>query len=139
MIRSIRLNLDVDRIGDRINEVMELAVRKIAMQILTGVVYRTPVDTGRARSNWNVSVEGPNVSVRLAHAPGEKLGLDEQANAQATITANTATIEGAPAFGVIFISNGLPYINRLEHGHSQAQAPQGMVRLTLDQVAAQFE
>lgn len=114
-----------------------MGVQKIGMQVLRGVVMRTPVDTGRARSNWHVSLGSPVVIERDPYAPGEKLGIGEGANAQATITIGAATIEQAPAIGVIYLTNGLPYITRLEHGWSK-QSPAGMVRLTLDQVAAQF-
>jgi hypothetical protein len=135
--RSIQFRLSERVAREHIERVVQLAVQKIAMQCLTGIVLRTPVDTGRARSNWHVSIEAPVLDQREPYSPGAGLGAGERANAQAAISAGTAVIGRAPAFGMIFISNGLPYINRLEHGWS-GQAPAGMVRVTLDQVAAQF-
>lgn len=137
MIRSIRFTLEPGAAADRVEGIVRMAVQKIAMQVLRGVVMKTPVDTGRARSNWHVSLSAPDLSEREAYAPGSGLGLGEGGNAAATITAGSATIETAPAYGMIYLSNGLPYIMRLETGWSQ-QAPAGMVKMTLDEVTAQF-
>ena len=32
-------------------------IKKVAFQVLKGVVEKTPVDTGRARGNWQVAVD----------------------------------------------------------------------------------
>lgn len=137
MQRSITFRLRPEVAREHIARVVQNGVRKIGMQALRGVVMRTPVDTGRARSNWQVSVDTPLLTNINAYAPGTKLGIGEAGNAQATIQAGSAIIDNAKPFGMIFISNGLPYINRLEHGWS-GQAPAGMVRITLDQIQAQF-
>lgn len=124
--RSVTFRLSPTVARERVAEVVRMGVQKIAMQCLRGIVLRTPVDTGRARSNWHVSIGAPDI------------GESEPDSVEATISAGTGVISGANPFGVIYISNGLPYIQALEFGHSK-QAPAGMVRLTLDQVAAQFE
>lgn len=43
---------DVDNKGNQL-------LRKVALQTLSGVVLKTPVDTGRARGNWQVSLSTP--------------------------------------------------------------------------------
>ena len=134
--RSVQFRLRPEVAREHIAGVVRAGVRKIAMQALRGIVLRTPVDSGRARSNWHVSLEFPVTMEIGPHSPG-KGGSTGAANAEATIAAGTQTINLAPAFGIIFIANGLPYINRLEHGWS-GQAPAGMVRVTLDQITAQF-
>ena len=126
MQRSITFNINKSVVRERIAEVVQMGVQKIAMQCLRGIVLRTPVDTGRARSNWAVSIGEADTSEK------------DIGGADATIAVGAATIATAPAYGRIFIANGLPYILALEYGHSK-QAPGGMVRLTLDQVASQFE
>lgn len=137
MQRSITFRLRPDMAREHIAKATRLGVQKIAMQALRGIVMRTPVDTGRARSNWQVSLDSPLLTNKDAYSPGTKLGIGESGNAESAIQVGAATIGSAPAFGVIYIANGLPYINRLENGWS-GQAPAGMVRLTLDQIAAQF-
>lgn len=82
----------------------------------------TPVDTGFARSNWQVSLGAPDVS--------EGVG-DHQTTYDwdAPFQAGQATILSAELGETIAIANGAAYIVALEYGHSQ-QAPQGMVQLT---------
>lgn len=102
-------------------------VRAVSLQVLNGVVLKSPVDTGRMRGNWIVSV---NAESRATSANTDKSG-------QETINSGLAVIGGAPAFARIVVQNNLPYAGRLEDGHSR-QAPQGMVRLTVAEVEAQF-
>jgi len=103
-------------------------VRKCALAIDGAVILATPVDTGRARSNWQVSLNEPNSATREPYAPG-LAGSTGGANAQAAIAQGQAVIpqytyERAQAG--VFITNNLPYIGRLNNGHS-AQAPAGFV------------
>ncbi len=100
---------------------------KLALQGLSGVVRKTPVDTGRARGNWQVSTGSP--------ASGD---IDnEDSNGNGTISDGNGTIVSAPPFGVVYIANNLPYIERLENGHSK-QAPAGMLELTFQELQSQF-
>lgn len=100
---------------------MRVVPRKIALDILRRLVMRTPVDTGRARGNWQVSVGSP---AQTAVDATDKGG-------GATIEAAVPTVEGWDASKVaIFLMNNVPYISALEDGHSD-QAPSGMVKITL--------
>lgn len=79
------------------------------------LIERTPKDTGRAKSNWNLSLETPDPHTT-----------------ERTDIRTLNNIEDIPreAGGFIyFVTNGLPYAPALERGHSQ-QAPNGMVGLT---------
>lgn len=95
---------------------VEKHVRRAALIADATVVQATPVDTGRARSNWNVSVGGP---VFTNNEPTDTSG--SAAIAQGGEVIATWRVGGGP----IFIANGLPYIERLDTGYS-AQAPSGM-------------
>ncbi|MCP4660987.1 MAG: hypothetical protein GY856_36765 [bacterium] len=103
---------------------MNLLQRKLALQALRGVVTRTPVDTGRARGNWQTTTARP------ADDQVAGVGADP-------IAEGTPTITAAPPFGVIWLSNNVPYIEVLEDG-SSAQAPNGMLNLTLGELRTQF-
>ncbi len=106
-----------------------LVQKKLAFQILEGIVNMTPVDTGRARGNWQVTIGAPSAAVdenRFDKAGG------------GTISAGAAVISSLTDLGAIYITNNLPYILPLERGHSQRQAPSGMVQVTLDRVSAQL-
>lgn len=110
------------------NEKIEDAIQVIAMDSLRGVVLKSPVDTGRFRGNWIVSVDSPNLT--------ETQQTD--VNGSATINKGMAAVE---AFDInnsrIYIQNNLPYGNRLENGWSK-QAPNGMVALTLSEISAKY-
>lgn len=99
----------------------------IAMQALPGVVQKTPVDIGRAKGNWQTTLSTP--------ADGETAREDKGGNA--TISAGSAVIERLEFAGTVWLSNNLPYIGALEDG-SSGQAPNGMVRVTLGEIEAQF-
>lgn len=95
---------------DKVLGTLSQTVRKVALTVDRELVLKTPVDTGRARSNWIPSLEAP--SVRLV-GPGQKPDIDGDL-AQYTVDKT------------IFITNNLPYIRRLNEGHSD-QAPAGFV------------
>jgi hypothetical protein len=85
--------------------------RKVALELFRRVIYKTPVDTGRARANWQVTI-----------------------GSQATMSKATAASAGFKAGDTIYLTNNLPYIRKLEEGSSQ-QAPAGMVALTVQEFA----
>ena len=100
--------------------------RAIALTVLQGIVNKTPVRTGLARGNWQVSGGTP---------PGGPITrLDPSGGA--VISSGASAIQAIqPLKSVIWVSNSLPYIERLENGYSQ-QAPSGMVLLTLEEIKA---
>lgn len=105
------------------------AKKKIAFDVLNSVVRKTPVDKGRARASWNVSVN--RVDLKVEPKRKSKLG-EAAATARATSKYNKAIGE-VQAFDVIYLSNNLPYILALENG-SSSQAPRGMVKVALAEV-----
>lgn len=108
-----------------------LFIRGLAFKILRGVVRRTPVKTGRARGNWQVNV-GSITSEELER-------LDKAGNS--TIREGGMALAKLRKNGIgqiIYIFNNVPYIIDLEDGHSQEQAPVGMVKVTFAELAAGF-
>ncbi|MEC8039577.1 MAG: hypothetical protein VX083_15740 [Pseudomonadota bacterium] len=111
---------DINRWAQRTEEKLDLAVQKIALDLFERVIMATPVDSGRARANWQVTIGTvPNGTLDLTDKTG-----------QATISRATATAAGLKAGDVIYLVNNLPYIQRLEDGYS-GQAPAGMVGLAV--------
>ena len=100
--------------------------RKAALATDQALVLATPVDTGRARSNWRVTLSFPSRDVVDAFAPGKDLGAGERLNAQQAINHARSVLSEHGAGKDIYIANNLPYIVRLNEGHS-AQAPAGFV------------
>lgn len=101
--------------------------RKVALIVDRELVFETPVDTGRARSNWVVSLTAPVFDVREPYAPGDRLGKNERANAQAAIEQGSIIIATVRPGDDIYISNNVHYIGLLNDGFS-AQAPSGFVQ-----------
>lgn len=88
-------------------------LRKVAVVANQTVIMATPVDTGRARANWQVSLGAP-VTTEL-----------DDTGAQVALSRNKAVIESYRG-GELILQNNVPYIGALNAG-SSAQAPAGFV------------
>lgn len=121
------------KLAEKLEADLEDVVKKIGFDVFRGVVERTPVDTGWARSSWNIAFGSPNLSVPPKIEGGES----------AAETVNTAQQEQLTLypddFPVIWITNALPYIIPLENGHSQQMGKGYMVQRTVAQVTASME
>lgn len=104
---------------------LDLAIRKISLELFSRVILRSPVDTGRFRGNWQV---------QIGSVPNGTLSLEDKSG-QATISKATASAAGVEAGDIIYLVNNLPYANKLEQGHS-TQAPAGMVALSVQEFRA---
>ena len=124
--------------------------RRLTLEALTRIVRRTPVDTGRARGNWQTSVGAPATGVidevdpqtAAGSTRSQKLGDFNPAKSTAVtrdvgavVARGIDALDPLKPFGVTFIANNLVYIEPLENGHSK-QAPEGMVAVTLAEIAA---
>jgi len=112
---------------------MDLAVRKIALEMFRKIILKSPVDTGRFRGNWQLAI---------GSVPEGTLELDDKTGT-ATIAKGAATVMGINAGDTIYFANNLPYARRLEEGGypdgpkvengRSSQAPNGMVALTIQE------
>lgn len=89
-------------------------IRLFALEVLKNVIIATPVDTGRARSNWFVNVDTPITYT-----------TDETEYNQHLMT-ESAKLLSPTSSNVIWLTNNLPYIVRLNNGWSRQQ-PQPFV------------
>ena len=143
-------SLDLTEYAKKKNVEIKEVRKAYAFALYSSIVKNTPVDTGRARGNWNVSVGSADESV------------DEnitKSQVPSKVKKNQGELDKANGDESIFISNNLPYITTLENGgypkdvkkgtkvskkgekparyeiRSQGgfskQAPQGMVGVTL--------
>lgn len=95
--------------------------RKIILDLFSNIVRDTPVRTGRARGNWQTTVSAPAT------------GTLERFGETASIADIPGNISGPD--GTTYMSNNLPYAERLEFGWSK-QSPEGMVRKNVARLAA---
>lgn len=113
--------LDLKKFGDKAERLMTIIPRKVALEVFSRVVMRTPVDTGRARGNWQANVGSPAAGVVEATDTGGSDTVMEIAN-----EVESWDVENV----AIYLVNNLPYIVALEDGWSD-QAPAGMVKVSL--------
>lgn len=120
-------NLDISNFIDKTSKTADAEVRKICLDLLTGIVLKTPVDTGRARANWFTSIGSPSANITEATDPSGSSSISSSMSAISKATGN-----------VLWITNNLPYIYRLEFEGWSKQAPAGMVRVTVNDIARQL-
>ncbi len=109
-------NMDLNRLAKDLGLETDKVVRKVTLQLWNGITLKTPVDTGRARGNWNLTEGSADTSV----------------NEGATSVQAYSEPTGKKS---VYITNSLPYIQALEKGSSK-QAPKGMVELTMNDVGS---
>lgn len=89
---------------------LEKKIKTTVLAVDAALVMNTPVDTGRARSNWIASLNAPSVAMV---EPGQKPDTG-------------AAVSSFKVTDTAYIANNLPYIRRLNEGHSK-QRPAGFV------------
>lgn len=94
--------------------------QKTSFDMFAKIMKRTPVDTGRARNNWQMKVN---------RAPRSILGGEDKSGSKALSQAQNETNK-IELGKTVYIVNNLPYAPILEDG-SSSQAPQGMVKITV--------
>lgn len=90
----------------------------LALEVDANLRERTPVDTGHARANWVPAVGAPHSA--------EVGGVSEGPHAAGVARLITYRVADGP----VFASNRVPYITRLNEGHSQ-QAPMLFVQQSI--------
>lgn len=117
-IKPDQLSEHLARIGREFDGItrakVNKGVRAAMINNFTRIVQETPVDTGAAQNSWLVSSGAPSKRVihRLTPEP-----IDSKTKGFNIFAGRSW-----------FLANNLPYIYKLEFGHS-AQAPKGMVRI----------
>lgn len=105
-----------DKMVERTERNYDQAFRAVALQLFAGIVKRWPVDTGRSRGNWQISLGSVS--------GGELNRTTDPTNAEAS------KLSGDTGGRAVYLHNNVPYAERLENGWS-SQAPSGAVRVTL--------
>ncbi|PHR58820.1 MAG: hypothetical protein COA47_10465 [Robiginitomaculum sp.] len=124
----------MDAVAENIPSNANRLVRAIAIQSLTTVSFATPVDTGRARSNWQVGIDKANKAEIDSFSLGaDSGGSQSERDANGAIAQQQSVGKGTVLIGTykgqrggIFLSNNLDYIQRLNQGYS-LQAPRNFI------------
>jgi len=97
-------------------------IRSVCLETFKRIVQRTPVDTGRARGNWQVEIDAPAA------------GTLEKEYWDSVIERGIEKLEDIPPFSVVHITNNVHYVYYLEYVHRSKQHPEGMVEITLQEM-----
>lgn len=129
----VKFNADIKAFAQLLDVNQADITRRIAMELWVRIIgnfegRRHPVDTGRARAGWALSIGEMTTT-----APPEGIGTSES-----PAPPPNADFGGIDGHQVVYILNNVEYIEALEDGHSK-QAPNGMVRLAIIEVESQIE
>lgn len=91
--------------------------KKVSTAVLQELVASTPVDTSKAVSNWNVNNGSANFSTGAPHVPGAG-GSTRGASSAITLATGTIFIRSKKAGVPLHVSNGLPYIVKIDGSSS---------------------
>lgn len=132
-----KFELELDAFCKKVEQSAATVTKRVAFDLFRRIVRKTPVDTGRARAAWNMSV---NEAHRTVPPEG-----------QASYPEPTAGALVVQPGDEIWISNNLPYIVKLEEGGYtkkketgktkggfSLQAPHGMVAVSIEEVKLQM-
>jgi len=143
-------SIPMDKLAEKIGLKMEKVVKMTALLVFGKVVMRSPVDTGRFRANWTCTYGEPAIGYTR----------DSLDTGSSTLERVASQIERFPVGGWMWLTNSLPYAGVLEYGGYpnppkfgswkmgeagpavhvtggySMQAPQGMVRITAREFAA---
>lgn len=101
------------------------AMRFSAMEAFRIFVKRSPVDTGAFRSNWRIGINDRDLTFTPAPTGPEAQNSIDPSQSMANALLMTSKIQ---ASDIIFVTNNSEYGPELESGHSQRQAPNGVIR-----------
>jgi hypothetical protein len=138
---------DIPQFAENTLRKLETVYKMAAIELFRQVILKTPVDTGRARSNWQTEIG------RFTKDEIDVIKNNETIIAEMIEKINSGTLQDG-----FYMANNLPYIQKLEyggypkdpkqgswdknqkqfviktvHGFSK-QAPQGMVRISIEQI-----
>jgi hypothetical protein len=107
---------DVAKFAQKAGKSVDETGRAIVLELFGSVIKDTPVDTGRARGNWQTTMNSP-ATTEIAR-DGAQLALNELSSELPSFVGDKT----------IYLANNLPYIHRLEFDGWSQQSPEGMVR-----------
>ena len=105
--------------AQRTSQSLDDATIEVCTKLSLMLIKKTPVDSGRARSNWYPEIN------KVSRATSETRSVNE------AISDCISTAQSASG-NVFTLTNSIPYIIPLEYGWStQARSPDGMVRTSI--------
>jgi len=119
---------DLDGFAKKTEKTYHSVVRWVAINLWVKFTDSTPVDTGRARASWNLSIGSPSTSVPEKVEQGRR-------RKPARPKVKVSELKSGKS---IYVTSNLDYIEYLEAG-SSGQAPGGMVEISIAEVEVEID
>jgi hypothetical protein len=139
-----QFNSEVTQFAQSIPGKVTLLQKKVVLEALRRLVEKTAVDSGRARGNWQATINNPAEGQVEGDWPATKgpprtTRPPLRPEDKEVIAKGLAALSGLPPFQVVWISNNVDYIEFLEHGDRVSkQAPEGMLAVTIEELRNMF-
>ena len=120
----------IKAIAQQVEDNSHTMMRKTVITVVSAISLRTPVDEGRARANWQTTIGHAAGGLVDAFPKGTRGSSGTAAAAQAINQAVAEMGRYKRGGQDVYVSNNLPYIERLNKGSSK-QAPAGFVEAAI--------
>ena len=127
MSKRTSFTVDLKKMIEEATGNAEEVVKLASLNLYKKIVYKTPVDTGHLQKNWNMSLRYADTTVT------------DMGNVTDTIKSAEKIISSFKLKDGIWIANNVPYAYDIEYGKSKVKAPQGMVRVSLQEFDTIFK
>lgn len=119
-----KFNLDLKKKAAELGEKGDIFFRAVCMEVTRRAILMTPVDTGRLRGGWLVSIDKPDKRVSLA----------KDKNGAGTLFKADKKTAGMKMGNTCFITNNVEYAGYVEEGTSK-RTGKHMLGLAIQEVA----
>ena len=126
-------SLDIRKFAEKSKANTDDVIAGTCLDLSRRIILRTPVDSGQARWNWQSSISSPENGILSGDDKSGSKAINKAANVSVNASGN-----------IFFLTNNMPYINKLEFGGYPSpspsgktsggystQAPEGFVRVTI--------
>lgn len=123
-----KFNVALESAAKKIRGDLEKFYRMVCIEVLKRIVLRTPVDTGRARGNWQAELgRAASGVLDVTGSKGEMTSF--------SIDKGIQKLSDIPPYSLVHLTNNVEYLYYLEYDRRSEQAPEGMVEITLTELA----
>ncbi|MCP3684776.1 MAG: hypothetical protein GY861_19075 [bacterium] len=142
---NLKFEADLLKFAIALNISSKVIIKKITLDIFRDIIKMSPVDKGSFRASHQIGIDTPSEDVVI-------MGGESKSNkraARAKALEQTKKLSQADAADTIWISNNLPYAEKLEYGGYNdgpkttggfsKQAPQGVYRKALQAAEATIQ
>lgn len=128
MSNVAQFNISLEKAATKIRGDMNKFYKQVCMEVLKRIVLRTPVQTGRARGNWQLEIGRPASGILdVEGSKGEMTDL--------SVNSGISKLRDIPPFSIVHVTNNVEYLFYLEYDRRSPQHPEGMVEVTLTEMA----